>query len=797
MVLVGSAMAAAPGEILRDLQHLAVAGSVLYVAAHPDDENTSLLTWLEGQGIEATYLSMTRGGGGQNLIGSEQAQLLGVLRTGELLAARRVDGAEQRFTRMVDFGYSKSSEETLRLWGHDDALDDVVRAIREVRPDVIVTRFPTEGETHGHHLASAILAHEAFVKAGDPAYVTDGLEAWQADRLLHNVSSWGITPETDTSAWARLDVGGYDARIGRSTGELAAESRSMHKSQGFGTAPEVGPDVEWFASKLGTPVAPGESPLDGLDITIGRFEGTKALQKAIDRAVKAFDPAAPHEVIPLLAKVRDELDRLPFDARRQRDAVDELLADCAGLWLTARAERPAVAPGGRIAVTTTVVARAPVDVVVRDVWVAERPPMIVGVLFGGPPIPPLDPNVPSTHEHEVEVPDDLAVTRPHWLAEPGTSAQDTISEPTRRTLADRGAPLRAWFRLTIDGVYVSLDRPVEFAETDPVEGERVQLLEVLPPVTATFDHPSLVLAPSGPATTRITLRADTGPASGVLRLTAPPGITAEPSEIPYDLTDAAPERIVEVRLTAAPGTVPGPLVVESAFQRAVIDHPHLARRTVLTPAVQQLVPLDVARGGTELVGYVTGPGDAVADGLRAMGYRVEELTDEQLAGDLSRFDAIVTGIRAYNTRPRLLALHERLMAYVAGGGRLVVQYNTNNRFDPLSGPIGPHPFEIGRGRVTDETAAVTGELPGPNAVVPADLDGWVQERGLYFASTWDPAYEAPLAMADPGEEPQRGALLIAHHGEGVFVYTGLSFFRQLPAGVPGAYRLLANLLALE
>jgi hypothetical protein len=281
--------------------------------------------------------------------------------------------------------------------------------------------------------------------------------------------------------------------------------------------------------------------------------------------------------------------------------------------------------------------------------------------------------------------------------------------------------------------------------------------------------------------------------------------------VAFDLTDAAPERIVEVRLSAAPGAAPGPLTAtievggaSSGLQRAVIDYPHLPRRTVLTPAVQQLVPVDLQRGATALVGYVVGSGDAVPDGLRAAGYAVEELTDEALAsGDLGRFDAVVVGIRAYNTRPRLLALHGPLMAYVAGGGRLVVQYNTNNRFDPLAGPIGPYPFQIGRGRVTDETAALVPADPqhpllhAPNALGPADFEGWVQERGLYFAETWDPAYEAVFAAADPGEEPLRGSTLVARHGRGVFVYTGLSFFRQLPAGVPGAYRLLANLLALE
>jgi LmbE family N-acetylglucosaminyl deacetylase len=365
LATANTAFAAAPGEILRELEHLRVAGTVLYVAAHPDDENTSLLAWLEGdRGIRAVYLSMTRGGGGQNLVGAEQGQLLGVVRTGELMAARSIDGAEQRFTRTVDFGYSKSAEETLALWGHDEALDDVVRVIREVRPDVLVTRFPTEGQTHGHHLASARLAHEAFALAADPAYVTPGLDPWTADRLLHNVSSWSLEPTTDTSAWARVDVNSFDPLLGSSYTEIAAASRSMHKSQGFGSAPEVGPDLEYFRSELGTPVGGGQDPLAGLDLTLARFEGTERLDKALRLAAERFDPRAPHLSLPRLALAHERLADLPDSAWRARKTaeLEELMAKCAGLWLTARAERAAVAPGQTVAVELSATTRAPVEV---------------------------------------------------------------------------------------------------------------------------------------------------------------------------------------------------------------------------------------------------------------------------------------------------------------------------------------------------------------------------------------------------------------------------------------------------
>lgn len=799
----GSARAGEPGagEMLRRLENLRVAGSVLYVAAHPDDENTRLIAWLVGQrGVRTAYLSLTRGDGGQNLIGPEQAELLGVIRTGELLAARAVDGGEQRFTRVRDFGYSKSAEETLALWGHDEALDDVVRAIRGFRPDVVITRFPTTGETHGHHLASARLAAEAFTLAGDPAYVTDGLSPWSPDRLLQNVSTWNLPKDADLSEYLTLDVGSFDPRTGRSVGEVAAISRSNHKSQGFGSAPSVGPAVEAFASLAGTPVGPGDDLFEGLDLGWSRFEGTKPLVKALDRAVDRYDARRPYASAPALAQVHALLEAVPDTGWRDHETavVERWLVDATGLWLTARAERDAVAPGGELTVKLTALARSPAAIELHEVAIGAG-----GVVDGAV----LVPGEPWSAEVPVTVPADAPLTIPHWLVEPSTAARYTIADPAWRDVADTPASLIATFDLTIAGRRITVERPVEVSVTDPVLGERRQPVEVLPPVTATFEQPALVVPSGGQGTSRLTLRATSGPATGVLRLRAPAGVEVSPAELAFDLQG---ERVVEVRVTVGAGAAAGALAAEvvvgdrtTGHQQAVVDHPHLPRRSVLTPARQAIVPLALDRGGVTRIGYITGPGDGVPAALRAAGYTVEELDEDAIAsGDLARYDAIVAGIRAYNTRPRLLAQHDRLMAYVAAGGRYVVQYNTNNRFDPLDGPIGPAPFAIGRDRVTDEAAPVTPVDPahpawsGPNALGPADFEGWVQERGLYFATSWDPAYQPVFAMADPGEEPRLGNTLVARHGEGVFVYTGLAFFRQLPAGVPGSYRLFANLLAL-
>ncbi len=795
--------AAAPsaGELLARIERLQVVGTVLYVAAHPDDENTRLISWLSGErGLRTAYLSMTRGGGGQNLLGAEQAELLGVLRTGELLAARAIDGGEQRFTRARDFGYSKSAAEALAQWGHDEALDDVVRAIRELRPDVIVTRFAADGEGHGHHTASAQLAREAFVKAADPAYVTPGLAPWQAFRLLHNRSTWRMKEgEEIPEAWARVDVGTYDPRRGRSFGEIAADSRTMHKSQGFGSAPRVGPVLEYFTVTEG-PALPADV-FGGIQTSSDRLEGTGALKRALRAASRRFDPRAPHRVVGDLVRALQALQDVPDAGWREAKGAEirDLIVACAGLWLRARAEVPAVSPGSELEVVLEAVLRADAAVDLTQVT-AE------GVQVEGER---LRVGLPWEQAATVALAADAPLTQPHWLAKAPSPTRYAIAEPAWRTQPDTPPRLTATFSLRVEGEPIDVVVPVTFARTDPVRGEVAHEVEVLPPVTASLPSGTQLLTGRAPAMVALTLRAPAGPVEdGTLRLEVPAGYTVTPATVPLALDEAGAEQRVEVAVEASPEAAPGPLraVVDVggrawSWSAPVIDYPHVPRRTVLRPAAMQLVPVELSRGGVTRVGYLPGSGDALPDALRAVGYAVEEIDEARVRDGLAEFDAVVLGIRAYNTRPGLPALHDALMTYVADGGTLIVQYNTSRRWSTLPEAIGPAPLEVGRGRVTDETAAVRWLVPAhpvltqPNALTPADFDGWVQERGLYFVEEWDEAYTPLLAMADPGEEPQQGALLVAAHGEGQFVYTSLSFFRQLPAGVPGAYRLFANLLA--
>ncbi|WP_434381942.1 PIG-L family deacetylase [Melittangium boletus] len=796
------------GEIAAGLRRLGVTGSVLYVAAHPDDENTRLLAWLAGgRGLRAGYLSMTRGDGGQNLIGTEQDELLGLIRTHELLAARRVDGAEQFFTRARDFGYSKSAEETLRVWGHDAVLADVVLAIRRFRPDVIVTRFTTKPPNHGHHTASALLAAEAFTAAADPSRFPEQLgtlQPWKADRLLNNVSTWNLKPDADMSAYLQADVGGYDPLLGRSWGEVAAESRSQHKSQGFGVAAERGPLMEYFAPLDGT--RPKSDLFEGLDLTWRRWGGTEPVSQAIDAAVRGFDARAPHQSLPALLRVHEALSALSdgntWKALKLRD-TEALMAACAGLFLEARAAEPTAVPGGRVKLDLTALNRSPSAVK----WVGV-------VLPGGETVDvgaALSEGKPSTRSQPVELPTEARISTPYWLREPVAGGLYALAERDRAlTGQPEGEPaLAVTFVYELGGKRFSVVRPVVHVWTDPVRGELSRAFEVVPAVTATPEQAVLMFPNGKPRAVPVVLAAGRAEVSGTVRFEVPAGWRAEPAALPFQLAARGDERTVHVQLTPPPGAVERArlrIVVDSggrseSWRVRTVTHEHIPPLVVRQPAEATLVPVALAMKGRRL-GYIPGPGDRVAESLVAVGYEVTVLPEEVLAAEkLERFDAVLVGVRAFNANPRLGLHREKLLRYVEGGGRLVVQYNTNSRVGPLTTFVGPYPLEIGRERVTDETAVMTPVaakeplLLAPNRLVPADYEGWVQERGLYFATNWDPHYRPVFSLNDPGEAPLQGGLLVARHGKGTFIYTGLAFFRQLPAGVPGAYRLLANLLA--
>ncbi len=791
------------GRLAHALDRLGSSARVLYVAAHPDDENTRLLTYLaNGRHVTTAYLSMTRGGGGQNLIGGEQDELLDVIRTEELLAARGKDGAEQRFSLARDFGYSKRADETLALWGHEQALADVVWVMRTFQPDVVIARFDEKPPNHGHHTASAILAREAFAAAADksrfPEQLSRGAAVWQATRLVQNLSPFreGPVPEGALS----LDVGAYDARFGMSYGELAALSRSQHKSQGFGVAGERGPLIERFVHVAGTPAK--TDILDGVELGWRRYGAPAAgFAAALAEAQRLLERDAPERALPALAKAHAALDKLPDDARSRaaRSELEGIVAAAAGLFLRARAERPFAAPGGKVPLEVEVVARRPVSAKLLRLRFpdggAEEPAQVLGT------------NEKRAYKREVGLPGDAAVSMPYWLAGEvgagryaGLEGAEPRSQPALTVLAE----------VELSGRKLRFELPVVYTWTDRVHGERLRPFLVAPPATVTPTRQAFMFPNGKPAPLMIRVRAFAEAVEGSVRLELPAGWKSVPAEQVVRLAQSGDEQVVRFEVTPAPGGGPAwarPSITVAGrsweVRADVVDYPHIPYQTVLRPSRLRLVPLEL-KVPAGRIGYVMGSGDSVAEDLVHVGAAVELLDDDALlTGDLSRFAAVVLGIRAYNTRRVLPAVHERLVRYVEQGGTLVVQYNTSSRFEVLTAPVGPFPLTVGRDRVTDETAAVLAVdaasplLTAPNRLAAADWEGWVQERGLYFATSWDARYQPLFKMADPGEEPLLGSTLVAKVGKGRYVYTGLALFRQLPAGVPGAYRLLSNLLAPE
>lgn len=797
-------------ELRLALDKLTVVGSVLFVAAHPDDENTAMLTWLENEKlVRAGYLSLTRGDGGQNLIGNEQGDLLGVIRTQELLAARRIDGADQFFTRAVDFGYSKGPDETLAKWGRDEVLSDVVRVIRTFQPDVIVMRFPTTGEgRHGHHTASALLAVEAFEAAGDAQRFPEQLNTtspWKAKRLFWNFFNWAEPLSGEAlKQFVTVDLGAYNPILGRSYTELAGESRSMHKSQGFGSAERRGRSVNYLKLIAGAPAA--TDILEGVDLSWNRIPGGAAVDAQLQAVLRDFDPDDPDSYLPGLMKARAELERLRKTPAGEGHAVllrhkarelDEVIRSCCGLWLEAVATAHTLSRGDSLQIDVTAINRS--GAALRLSALRSDPP---GLGMEADSV--LRENRPATISLKGIVPAalDWRATQPYWLQQAAEGGLHLVSDPTLIGIPENKPALALTLTVALLGQSMDYTIPVLYRWVDRVRGELYRPLVVAPEVTLALDQKVYLFPEASPRPVRLRLEAREA-ARGTARLLLPPGWTSDPASAEVALA-AGETRELLFRVT--PGLEGSPLRAEfvaggqtHSRGMTVIDHPHIPIQTVFPEAGATVLRLDLARVG-DTVGYVMGPGDDVPAALAQAGYRVTLLGDDDiLSGNLSAFDAIVVGVRAFNSRDALKRSSRRLLDYVDSGGTLVVQYNTA---DPtLHKAFAPFPLTIGRDRVTVEEAPIefidpaSPLLTTPNRITDEDFEGWVQERGLYFASEWDPEYQTALSSFDPEEKPLAGGLLWARHGKGIFIYTGYAFFRQLPGGVPGAYRLFVNLVS--
>lgn len=797
-------------EIVQHLKKLNTVGSVLYVAAHPDDENTRLLGYLANEKkLRTGYLSLTRGDGGQNLIGKEQGELLGLIRTQELLAARRTDGAEQFFTRANDFGYSKNPEETFTFWTKDSILSDVVLTIRKFKPEVIICRFPTTGEGgHGHHTASAMLALEAFDAASDPNRFPEQLkytEVWQAKRIYWNTFNFGGTNTTAPNQ-LKIDVGVFNPLIGKSYGEIAAESRSMHKSQGFGSSKQRGSNLEYFKLLKGDSTK--VDLFEGINTNWNKFKGAEKIGKAIDDCIKKYNPQSPENSVSELVSIYKQLlvldeknTHLNYWKKQKLKETETLLLACSGLWLEAFASDYIGLLKQETMVTTQIVNRNNNEVRLNSIKFLESD-TTTSLL--------LKPNELYSFKRKEIISNNTQFSNPYWLNEKHDVGIYTVKNPSLIGKPENDAAKKITFDIIIKDLNLKITRDLVYKYTDPVKGEVYRPFEILPPATVNISDKVFVFTDAGTKTVQITVKANQANFEGTLKLKASEGWIVKVKNSEIKLKNKNDELIIDVAIAADKNATNGKfeasviinssLILNKSIKR--IEYDHIPYQFILSDAEAGLINIDLKKTGLN-IGYISGAGDDVPAALKQIGYNVTMLTDELLLNEnFSKFNAIVTGIRAYNTNDRLQIYFTKLMDYIKNGGNLIVQYNTNNRIGPVKANIGPYPFTISRDRVTDESATVQfnnekhSALNFPNKITVKDFDGWVQERGIYFATERDKQYEPIFSMKDPGEKASDGSLIIGKYGKGNFVYTGLVFFRELPAGVPGAYRLFVNLLSL-
>jgi LmbE family N-acetylglucosaminyl deacetylase len=819
------------------LRRLGTAKRVLMIAAHPDDESTQILSTLAlGQGAEVAYLSLTRGEGGQNGIGSELQEGLGLLRTEELLAARRLDGARQYFTRAYDYGYSRNVEEALSRWPREELLGDVVAVIRRFRPDVVISIFSgTPADGHGQHHAAGSMAREAFRAASDPAFQSGtaaGLPAHAASKLYQAL--W----RGDADAPEHLSTGDLDPLLGRSPFQVAMASRSRHRSQDMGRPEEPGPQrnalrlIDSRGAASDTRLFAGIDTLLSMRATSAGADDAASLlaryEAAVARARAEFNPLYPGRTAARLAESMRPLDdararltgvaghgTLARELDEERVKLSDALAAAAGLRIDAFTASETVVGGAPIEVTVRLWNGGDADIEIHDVRPVVADWQIEAL---DPARPRLEAGALLSRRFRLTPPAGLPPSEPYFLRQPRSGDLYRWAEADRAFWGEAFGPplLAARADVTVGSARVAMEREVTYRGVDLRSGEFRRPLRSVPAVTVLLEPAQLlvVAGESSPSTRRmmVRLRNETAdPLEGVLRVSVPEGWTAEPERLRVRLAAGGSERTETVSVTPPVNVPPGTGVVTAAldvgdtsFSRGyeLIDYPHIEPVPLYRPAEVSVGTLDVRFPADLRIGYVQGAGESTPEALEQLGVSVRFLGPEDLAsGDLSGFDAIVTGIRAYEVRPDLVAHNARLLEYARAGGTLVVQYN---KYEYLAPGIAPFPVDMARphDRVTDPAAPVRVLDPDhrafvwPNRIVAADFDGWVQERGLYHLRSWDDAFTPLLEITDPGEPPQRGSLLVARYGEGVYVYTGLAFFRQLPAGVPGAFRLFANLISL-
>ena len=791
-------------EIKLALNKLDVLGSILYIAAHPDDENTSVISYLaKGKLLRTGYLSLTRGDGGQNLIGIEQSEQLGVIRTQELLEARKRDGGEQFFTRAIDFGYSKSPDETFEFWEREKILSDVVWVIRKFRPDIIITRFPATGEGgHGHHTASAILALEAFDLANDPKAFPEQLQyvsTWQPRRVFWNAWLPALqNAKVDLSNIPSLNLGEFNSLLGKSYTEISAISRSMHKSQGFGSSGIRNNIFNYFMILKGDSVK--SDMFEGIDLTWGKVDGGDDIHSLIQKTINEFDDNNPPASLENLVLIYEKISNLKDDYWKEAKLkeVTELIRSCAGIWIEAISENEFVSIGDTLKVKSSIINRSDINLSIANVNVGvlsdlkiENTKLANGEL--------------NSFNLNLLISEDIQISQPYWLKDNHNVGMFNITDQSLAGLAEEEPKFICDFMVNYKNKPITFSVPVYYRLTDPVDGEVYKSVVITPPVTVNLDKEIYFLSDKSAKEVKVTLQSFKNPSAGKIILNSNNGWKAEPDVIDFKFDKKNQKKDFYIKVFPVNGNVNSDLsakvVIDSSiFSKSLtrIEYKHIFPQTIFYEAKSKLELFNFEKYGVKKIGYIAGSGDKIPDFLIDLGFDVILMDDKHLSSNnLNQFDVIITGIRAYNTRDNLSAFHKELVKYVEAGGTLISQYNTTG--DLITEP-GVLPLKLSRDRVTNENSEVEilninhQVFNKPFRITTKDFDNWIQERGLYFPNEWDKNYEALLSMNDKGETPKTGSLLVTKYGKGTFVYTGLSFFREIPAGVEGAIKLFINLL---
>ncbi|OUS02232.1 LmbE family protein [Flavobacteriales bacterium 33_180_T64] len=799
-------------EIHESLKKLNFLGSVLYVAAHPDDENTRLISYMSNNVKARTaYLSLTRGDGGQNLIGPEIRELLGVIRTQELLAARRTDGGEQLFTRANDFGYSKHPDETLEIWNKEQVLSDVVLAIRKFKPDVIINRFNhrSPGTTHGHHTSSAMLSVEAFDLVGDKNAYPNQLSSvniWQPQRLFFNTSWWFYGSrenfeKADKTNLLEIDTGVYFASSGLSNTEIAALSRSQHKSQGFGSTGNRGTQTEYIELIKGDLPSDKENIFEGIDTSWNRIEGGKIIGDILYAVENNYDFKNPSASIPELVRAYKAIQNLQDTHWKnlKTKEIKAIISACAGLYIEVKANTNHATAGASIDLSLELINRSNSNIILTSM-VNPNGTKIEKNLK-------LDNNTGYNFKETLKINTYQPVSTPYWLTKKGSLGMYTVEDKTLIGKPETPRLLNITFNLNIENVAISFIKPIIYKTNDPVKGEVYKPFEIIPEASAKISEKVIILDSDKQRDIEVIVKAGRDHIEGFVQISHPKNWSVFPEKQKVTIINKGQEArliftVIPPKEQSEGVFTPMVHIGETIYTKELIeiDYDHIPFQTALLPSESKIVRLDIQKRG-ENIGYIEGAGDVVPESLRQIGYNVAILKPEDISAEnLKRFDAIVIGIRAYNTVEALNFKQQLLFDYVAQGGNMIVQYNTSHRIKVDQ--IAPYDLKLSRDRVTDEYAEVNflasnhEVLNAPNKITQNDFKGWTQERGLYFPNQWSREFTPILSMNDKGESAKTGSLLVAKHGKGYYVYTGLSFFREFPAGVSGAYRLFANMLSL-